>query len=88
MRCPQCVDEGERSRVTSGGTMSTLMSFQDFYDEDGEPHHHDRNEHSTEYRCSRGHAFARLWKPKCPSCDFNEGADRIVAVSHPAGDPE
>lgn len=73
MKCPECVAEGERSRVGMEGTTRTLMPTQTFWDEDGVLHMHDPNVATTTYSCSRGHRWREARKPPCPeeTCDFN-----------------
>lgn len=72
MKCPTCVEQGERSTVTEGGGTTTLMGFSPFYDEDGVRHFHDGNTTTTSYRCSRGHSWSEKSKHRCsaPGCDF------------------
>ena len=36
MKCPECIEEGEKSRVFSKGRSTTLMGFLSYYDEDGD----------------------------------------------------
>lgn len=70
MRCPECVAEGERSRVTSHGGMTTLMGHYPYYDEDGIYHNHDPNWTTSGYSCSRGHQFSRATLKECPNCTY------------------
>ena len=55
MKCPTCVEEGQRSRVYPGPSMTTLMGVSRYYDEDGELVVDDPNITTTEYSCSNGH---------------------------------
>lgn len=70
MRCPQCVESGERSCVYPRETTSTLRMHGRFYDEDGVFHHHDPNWTSTEFSCSHGHRWATRWRAACPAGDY------------------
>ena len=65
MRCPQCVEKGEKSQVFPGSSMTTLMSYQPYFDEKGKYHHHDENTTTTDYRCSRGHEWHESTKGSC-----------------------
>ncbi len=68
--CPTCSDEDELSRVSVGATFVTLMAWQPYYDEQGDYHSHDPNQHTTSYHCTRGHDWSRDTKPRCPAGDF------------------
>ncbi len=65
MKCPTCERDGIRSIVHVGGTTSTLMTIQEFYDEEGRHHRHDYNNRTTSYRCSNGHEWTESIRPKC-----------------------
>lgn len=58
MKCPTCVNEGTKSTLSVGMSITTSMYFSPFYDEDGKYHHHDGNTTTTSYRCSNGHEFS------------------------------
>lgn len=75
MRCPECIAEGERSRLTSGGGMTTLLGYRPYYDEDGVYHDHDPNTTTTGYSCSRGHKFTIRTKRSCPNCTYGHDDD-------------
>lgn len=71
MRCPECVEAGQRSKVYVGLSTTTLMYAQPFYDEDGRWHHHDPNQTTTEYTCSNGHSWKETTGPhQCAWGDF------------------
>ena len=55
MKCPICVESGLKSEVYPTGETVTLMSFQPWYDEDGDYHSHDGNRRRSNYSCSKGH---------------------------------
>lgn len=66
MRCPFCVEEGERSIVNVPGySTRTLMMGHSFYDEDGRLHSHDPNVSSADYSCSRGHRWIHSSRSSC-----------------------
>ncbi len=65
MKCPQCISEGSKSFVNLGGSLSTLMCSDPFYDEDGKYHNHDPNTSVSHYACSNGHKWTELSKPSC-----------------------
>lgn len=74
MKCLNCVTSGKKSRVTIGGSMSTLLGFQSYYDEEGQLHRHDPNYITTGYYCSEGHAWEERRRNPCPSdqCDYGK----------------
>lgn len=85
MKCPQCIAEGKKSTVSSDGSMSTLMGFMTWCDEDGNTHQHDRNKVTTGYKCSNGHVFVSVRNGSpCPSypnnCDFDGGMEEIKII--------
>lgn len=57
MKCPECVKEGEKSRVYPGVSTTTSMSGERYYDEEGRLHVHDPNTTTADYTCSRGHKW-------------------------------
>lgn len=69
MRCPECDVSGQKSSVFIGLRTTTLMSWQDFYDEKGNFHHHDPNTTSTAYSCSNGHRWREDSQHCCPTCE-------------------
>ena len=81
-RCPFCNEEGERSTVRiADGSRVTLMPAEQFYDEAGRLHWHDRNKRSTGYWCSRGHRWAENVVTAChiDGCLAVIGGTEIVA---------
>lgn len=71
-KCVTCVEQGLRSRLFVGGTSSTLMGVDYYYDEEGEMHNHDPNWRSTRYSCSLGHKFTVSRKLRCPAGDYGD----------------
>jgi hypothetical protein len=67
MKCQQCVSEGKKSKVFIDGTFATAMSFNKYYDEDGEFHSHDPNRYTTSYHCSNGHHWDLTDYRPCPN---------------------
>jgi hypothetical protein len=65
MKCLECVKNNQTSRVSVGGSTTTLMGFTPFYDEDGRYHSHDPNTKTTYYSCSNGHSWTETSKSKC-----------------------
>jgi hypothetical protein len=78
MKCPICIEEGEKSRVTEGGGSSTLMGYSPFYDEDGKRHSHDGNTTSYEFRCNRGHSFQTSRKGSSCWCGWGKDTKKTV----------
>lgn len=75
MKCPTCVEEGEKSRVYCGGSsMTGIGGSQDFWDEEEIHHYHEVNRVSTSYSCSRGHSWVFSTVPSCPApgCEWGE----------------
>lgn len=68
MKCPECVEQGKKSRVYPGVGATTLMGWSSYYDEDGQFHKHDPNTTTTGYRCSEGHTWQRESVSPCPNC--------------------
>jgi hypothetical protein len=66
VRCPECVAQGQLSKVYIGGTIVTDMGTDRYYDEDGVFHNHDPNIRSTSYECSNKHYWYDGVMPKCP----------------------
>lgn len=77
MICPKCKEEGKKSTVQSFGTMTTLLGYAIYYDEEGKYHDHDPNTHTTEYRCSNGHDILVSRKSQCPNCDYGKDTENI-----------
>ena len=70
--CPVCRADGETSRVYPHGRFITAMAIEEFYDEQGQHHFHDRNNHASSYSCSRGHRWVENIRPGChvEGCEF------------------
>jgi hypothetical protein len=56
MKCPRCVEQGLRSKIYPGASMSTGMASNPYFDEDGNYHNDDPNIR-TSYCCSEGHVW-------------------------------
>jgi hypothetical protein len=81
MKCPVCVEAGDKSTVRDHGQASTLMANLPFFDEDGLRHHHDSNRKTSAYSCSRGHRFEIVvYKTPCQSCDWGHDSEPEVKV--------
>lgn len=65
LKCPECVKNGRRSRVTIGTGITTLAYSPPFYDEDGRYHAHDPNTTTVYYSCSNGHIWIDSRRSKC-----------------------
>jgi hypothetical protein len=70
MKCPECINEGKKSKVFPGMCTVTAMYCAPFYDEDGKYHHHDSNITTTAYSCSEGHDWSDHYQGQCGSCDW------------------
>lgn len=78
MICPKCKELGQKSRVNLGQTLSTLTMSEMYWDEEGIPHHHDRNNIVTTYHCTNGHRIVISSTNKCPSCDFGNEVLKVT----------
>ncbi len=65
MICPVCKEQGLKSTVQTNGTMSTLMGYVSYYDEEGRLHIHNDNSITTEGRCSKDHTFTYRYENSC-----------------------
>jgi hypothetical protein len=79
MKCPRCVEEGKRSKVSVYLSTVTAMMPHTFYDEDGRHHVHDNNMRLTPCRCSNGHEWVHGERGKC-WCGWKGGSDASVHV--------
>ena len=70
MICPKCKELGQKSTITIGNGYSTLANCNAYFDEDGNYHFHDTNNHVSSYYCSKGHAITVRAASKCASCDW------------------
>lgn len=83
MKCPVCVEAGERSNVYVGMGTVTLAYYPPFYDEDGKLHTHDANTATTDYTCSNGHAFSVTSFGSCFTCGWSGGKDVVTVKEQP-----
>lgn len=83
MKCETCVAENERSTITALGTTVTLMSWNVYYDEDGERHSHDPNLYREGFLCSRDHQWETETVKPCPAGDYPR-----APTEEPTGSPE
>lgn len=72
MKCPVCVERGEKSTLHVSGGLTTLLAPYSYYDEDGEHHYHDRNTSSSEWSCSNGHGGSLVTQPSCSAKGCSE----------------
>ena len=70
MKCPDCVDLDQKSKVYPKGGSTTLMGWDPYYDEDGSYHSHDPNHHTQSFSCSYGHKWSVSGLKKCLNCDY------------------
>jgi hypothetical protein len=77
MVCPVCKEQNIKSTVNCGQSMSTLMGYLPYYDENGKYHDHDPNTITTYYSCSQGHHFSISGNGTCPSCDYGKDTKTI-----------
>lgn len=85
MKCPECVETGERSRVYSGGSTSTAMGWQPYYDEDGIYHAHNPNRLTASFTCSNGHEFSHDMLQSCPArgCPHGKNPEQLAEELKP-----
>lgn len=85
LKCPECVESDQRSKVYSRGVFSTATGWSPFYDEDGAYHQHNPNKTTAVYSCSNGHEFSRVAPHPCPNpkCDFGKTPEQIAEQQKP-----
>lgn len=86
MKCTECVQSGQRSKVFDRGGTRTLMGGRGtFFGEDGERHHHDPNITTSGYECSNGHMWAVKSKTPCPNpkCEYGKTPEQIADQQKP-----
>jgi hypothetical protein len=68
--------------VTEGGTGGWCIGWSPHKDVDGVRHEHDPNPKITQYTCSNGHAWHRIWWMPCsaPFCTYKKDSDEVVAT--------
>lgn len=66
MTCPQCVENGEPSRVEMHTAVGSFGPIRPFEDHEGRLHLHDPTPATTHYSCSRGHSWAVDEATPCP----------------------
>lgn len=79
MKCSECQEAGQTSKVYSDGATRTLMGGGGpFWDEEGVRHSHEPNITTSGYHCSNGHRWTHRWLPACPAkgCAYND--DELV----------
>lgn len=91
MRCPKCITEGQRSRVTADRASAVAAVWRDtshlhYWDEDGRRHDHAEWDPSrpSRYKCSAGHHF-EAHVPKVCWCGHNDGKNPVVVIMEPEG---
>lgn len=82
MKCPVCEQQGKKSTLRGGGSFTTCMCGETYWDEDGKYHNHDPNRISTGYHCSNGHEFSVSSRSPCQSCEYGHEKPKIT-VSAP-----
>lgn len=74
MKCPTCIEDGQKSKVFDRGSRRTMLNNSTWYDEEGNVHHHDTNITTTGYECSNGHKF-EISKRGIPCPSFPDDCD-------------
>ena len=72
MKCPECVEQGLKSKVFGGTGYVTCLAYKPYYDEDGVFHSHDPNQHTQRMSCSNGHGWTETSQMSCPNCDWGK----------------
>lgn len=74
MKCSECAEASQVSKVFSRGSTSTLLGYSgSYWDEDGVRHDHDPNTITSGFECGRGHLWAVKSKRRCPAADCDYG---------------
>lgn len=73
MRCPRCQELGLKSTVQQAqtGVCAPFGPPQEYWDEEGRLHVHERVDTYMPYRCSNGHEWQDTVH-QCPSCDWRD----------------
>lgn len=80
MKCPQCVQQNERSCCFQGNrTSSTAMGgVQRYWDEGGVYHNHNPNRSTGYFHCSRGHRWIVISRNPCPGCAWGHEDPQVT----------
>ncbi len=78
MICSRCKELGQKSSITVGYSMSTLMYCPPYYDSEGILHNHDGNNHTATYTCSQGHHITISSRRKCSSCSYGNDSEVVT----------
>lgn len=75
LKCPQCIESGQRSKVYDQGGSTWAMGWSPYYDEDGQYHAHNPNSVQVAYKCTNDHTFQRVYEKPCPNenCEYGKG---------------
>lgn len=90
MKCPECVKEGKKSRITQDVTRLTFTTdvyCAPYWDEEGNRHIHDLNTTTTSYECSKGHKWTGSAGSSCwcgwPEKLVIESKGNVGITTHP-----
>jgi len=67
MKCSECEESNQVSKVYMQGGSTTLMAYTTYWDEEGIYHDHDPNTHTRSYTCSNGHSWTIKRINPCPA---------------------
>ena len=89
MICPECKEQGLKSKVFQDQSRTTLICAETFWDEEGEYHIHDPNVTTTEYHCSNEHHRELESVTKlCPACGEDWMKGEVDVKTQEADDKE
>lgn len=74
--CPQC----KQKNLVKTGDCSTYVGYVITFDDNGNPHLHDKNQMQKQFTCSCGCKIIVTYNPKCPSCDFG-GLEHVNCIT-------
>lgn len=78
MRCPICLSEGRRHRLSemrvSNANRRQGPTVERYFDENDKLHVHDHEVRTFIYQCSNGHVYRHVTMSRCTqqACDWNE----------------
>jgi hypothetical protein len=75
MICPQCKEEGAKSKVHVMYIATTCVIPLKYYDEMGKFHYHDPNYTTIKYHCSNDHSWAKQKTLGKCSCGWKAGEE-------------
>ena len=79
VRCPECIQAGQRSKVYPQSYCTDRSHPTTYWDEDGVHHIHDKGVCEGSFGCSLGHTWTIMRRDKCetPGCDYGTDSQAV-----------